>query len=125
MTPNYECFLALGSICNRLMDTYDYLPDAHTKYPFCFVEYGRIDEQTNNDAFGEYTVYVHFFGKRTDRKVIDIAMSQLHDDLRKPLSTKHYAMSVKTWRNFELPESNDAPGILHFIADITLNYNKK
>ena len=49
MTPSRAVFRQLFHEASKNMDTYDYLPDADAKYPFCFVEYGTNDDQSNSD----------------------------------------------------------------------------
>ena len=125
MTPSNACFRQLFYICQQIMDTYDYLPDAEAKYPFCFVEILRTNEQTNSDLLGEFTAYVHFFGERTDRQKLDDALGKLHDELLMMKPLFNYSIKLNKWQDLQIPESSDAPGILHFVADLSLNYNRK
>ena len=37
MTPTNAIFNQLYIISEQIMDTYDYLPDAEARYPFCYV----------------------------------------------------------------------------------------
>ena len=125
MTPSRAVFRQLFHETSKNMDTYDYLPDAETKYPFCFVEYGTNDDQSNSDLMGSVTINVHWFGTRNQASQIDTATVKLHDQLLKINSFLPYHMHMSRWRDRPMPESPDAPGILHFIAEIQITYTRR
>ena len=118
MTPSRAVFRQLFYETSKNMDTYDYLPDADAKYPFCFVDYGTNDDQSNSDLMGSVAINVHWFGTRNQAKQIDTATAKLHDQLLRINSFLPYHMHMSRWRDRPMPESPDAPGILHFIAEI-------
>ena len=122
MTPSRAVFRQIFHEADKNMDTYDYLPDADTKYPFCFVEYGTNDDQSNSDLMGNVSIDVHWFGTRNQAKQIDTATVKLHDQLLKINSFLPYHMHMSGWRDRPMPESPDAPGILHFVAEIQITY---
>ena len=125
MTPSKAVFRQLFHEANKNMDTYDYLPDADTKYPFCFVEYGTNDDQSNSDLMGNVSINVHWFGTRNQAKQIDASTVKLHDQLLRINSFLPYHMHMSGWRDRPMPESPDAPGILHFIAEIQITYTRR
>ena len=125
MTPSRAVFRQLFYEASKNMDTYDYLPDADTEYPFCFVEYGTNDDQSNSDLMGNVSINVHWFGTRNQASQIDTATVKLHDQLLKINSFLPYHMHMSRWRDRPMPESPDAPGILHFIAEIQITYTRR
>ena len=125
MTPSRAVFRQLFHETSKNMDTYDYLPDADTKYPFCFVDYGTNDDQSNSDLMGNVAINVHWFGTRNQAKEIDTATVKLHDQLLRIDSFLPYHMHMSGWRDRPMPESPDAPGILHFIAEIQITYTRR
>ena len=125
MTPSRAVFRQLFHETSKNMDTYDYLPDAETKYPFCFVEYGTNDDQSNSDLMGNVSINVHWFGTRNQATQIDTATAKLHDQLLKINSFLPYHMIMSGWRDRPMPESPDAPGILHFVAEIQIIYTRR
>lgn len=125
MTPTRTAFRELFIISKKIMDTYDYLPDANAKYPFCYIEKGRNDEAVNNDLHGVVSINVHWFGKRSDGKVIDQVISQFHDKLLRFDSTFGYTFQLQRWREVPQYPSPDAPMVEHYLAEIELIYNRK
>ena len=125
MTPSRAVFRQLFHETSKNMDTYDYLPDADAKYPFCFVEYGTNDDQSNSDLMGSVTINVHWFGTRNQATQIDTATVKLHDQLLRINSFLPYHMHLSRWRDRPMPESPDAPGILHFVAEIQITYTTR
>lgn len=125
MTPTRTAFRELFILSKTIIDTYDYLPDASAKYPFCFIEKGRNDEAENSDLYGMVTITVHWFGKRSDGKVIDNAISKFHDSLLRFNSNFGYAFQLKKWREIPQYPSPDEPQVEHYLAEIDLIYNRK
>ena len=104
MTPSRAVFRQLFHETSKNMDTYDYLPDADAKYPFCFVEYGTNDDQSNSDLMGNVSINVHWFGTRNQAKQIDTATAKLHDQLLRINSFLPYHMHMSRWRDRPMPE---------------------
>ena len=98
MTPSRAVFRQLFHEASKNMDTYDYLPDAEAKYPFCFVDYGTNDDQSNSDLMGNVSINVHWFGTRNQAKQIDTATVKLHDQLLRINSFLPYHMHMKIGR---------------------------
>lgn len=67
MTPAYSVFNQLFILSEEICDTYDYLPDADANYPFCYIEQPLHRRVENSDLFGECSVLLHWYGKRSDR----------------------------------------------------------
>lgn len=125
MTPTRAVFRQVYNEARQTMDTFDYLPDSSTKYPFCFVEYGTNYKTKNSDLMGEVHIRVHWYGRRKDVKEIDKGMVKLHDGLTRINSFTPYNLRMTSWRDRHLPNPSDAPDIAHFIADITILYTRK
>lgn len=52
MTPNHDLFRKIFAISDARVDTYDYLPEADTKYPFVYVGENNGSDTPNNDLIG-------------------------------------------------------------------------
>ena len=125
MTPSRAVFRQLFKISNDLMDTYDYLPDAEAQYPFCFVENGRNIQTNNSDLMGTVSTMVHWFCTRDQVGDVDLTVARFHDELKSIDSFLPYNMSMKNWIDRPQPEAPDSPGIMHFIAEIDIDYTRK
>lgn len=125
MTPTNAIFNQMYIISEQIMDTYDYLPDAETRYPFCYVGNPDNIQREMNDLTGRVTVMVHWFGKRTDRKKIDDGIVKFHDATVRIKTEFPYNMQRTAWREYPQPESPDAPGVLHFATELEITYTKK
>ena len=58
MTPTNAIFNQLYILSEQIMDTYDYLPDAEARYPFCFVDNPYNTQREMNDLTGRVTILV-------------------------------------------------------------------
>lgn len=125
MTPTRAVFRQIFFQSKQIMDTYDYLPDAEAKYPFSYVSYGDNNPLASSDLLGTVSINVHWFGEREQVSEIDTATAKLHDDLLKINSFLPFHMSMSRWRDRPQPEAPDAPGILHFVAEIQITYTRK
>ena len=71
MTPNHDLFRKIFAISDARVDTYDYLPEADTKYPFVYIGENNGSDTPNNDLLGTARQTVHIYGIRADRAKID------------------------------------------------------
>lgn len=125
MTPSRAVFRQLFKISNDLMDTYDYLPDAEAKYPFCFVENGRDFEMRIREVAGTVSIMTHWFFTRDQASDVDSLVAKFHDKLKHIDSFLPYHMEMTSWTSRPQPEAPDSPGIMHFIAEIDIDYTRK
>ena len=125
MTPTRAVFRQLFKLANDLMDTYDYLPDAEVKYPFCFIEYGRNVKKLNSDLMGTVSIMVHWFCERKQVAKTDKKIASFHDALISIDSFLPYHMHLDQWIDRPQPEAPDSPGIAHFIAELEISYTRK
>ena len=125
MTPTRAVFRQLFKIANDLMDTYDYLPNAEAKYPFCFVEHGRNTKMQNSDLMGTVSIMVHWFCARKQISETDQKVAKFHDALVSIDSFLPYHMQLIKWIDRPQPEAPDSPGIAHFTAEVEISYTRK
>lgn len=67
MTPQHQLFKELYSVLPFVGKTFDYLPEAGTKYPFIFIGETYDREQSNFDLIGNLNQTIHIYGLRTQR----------------------------------------------------------
>lgn len=125
MTPTRAVFRQLYYESQQILDTYDYLPDANAKYPFCFVDYGTNSQQQNSDLVGQVVINVHWFSTPEQVSTVDSAIAKFHDRLIKIDSFLPYHMQLTNWIDRPQPDPPDAPNIKHFIAEVTILYTRK
>lgn len=125
MTPSLAIFNQLYIISENIMDTYDYLPNADAKYPFCFIEKPSNQRIENNELLGEVNLRIHWFGKRSDLLAIDHAVANMHDSTLRINSEFNYSMVCTNWTDSPLPNPIDEPKVIHHIAELTIRYTRK
>lgn len=125
MTPTFATYNELFLIAQSLIDTYDYLPDADANYPFCFIERPSNEQSENSDLYGATRLNLHFFGKRSDRALIDDTIAKFHDYTDSIPSTFGYILKRTLWQETPLPEPDDAPGVIHYYITLEILYTRK
>ena len=124
MTPSRACYRQVFHVAQQIIDTYNYLPDAQARYPFFFVQPGDSTARVMNEVIGSTLVRVHIFGTMDQLKEMDNSLVKLHNNLLKIPDLFGYHLTMTGWRDTYVPETDDAPGIQHWVADITLNYTR-
>ena len=82
MTPNHDLFRKLFALPNLRVDTYDYLPDADTQYPFVYIGEYNGSDTPNNDLYGTVRQTVHIYGTRKNRSKIDNISAYLENTVK-------------------------------------------
>ena len=126
MTPNHAIFRKIFSeslkVTNR---TFDYLPDAGTKYPFIFIGENSNTDETNLDLFGNAIQTVHIYATRTQRAELDELTTKLINALKSSRMAFEYAISYQSCNQQDAPDNTDVQPLIHRVLDISFSYNKK
>ena len=126
MTPNHAIFRHVFGQALKVTDrTFDYLPDAGTKYPFIYVGESSNTDETNFDLFGNASQTVHIYAKRTQRTEMDNLTSSLLNALRSSRGAYDYAINFVSCNQQDAPDNTDVQPLIHRVLDISFNYNKK
>ena len=125
MTPSNAVFRRLYMICMAHGDTYDYVPDAHTKYPFIWLDSELQDEGGSKDLIGTVTQQVRIYGRLTDRNAIDQMASKIHDDAYRVREAFDYSIRLTDFSITPIQENDNGTPLLHYSVMATFQYNKK
>ena len=126
MTPNHAIFRKIFSESLKVTDrTFDYLPDAGTKYPFIFIGENSNTDEINLDLFGNATQTVHIYATRTQRAVLDELTAKLINALKSSRMAFEYVISYQYCNQQDAPDNTDVQPLIHRVLDISFSYNKK
>lgn len=126
MTPNHAIFRKIFSESLKVTDrTFDYLPDAGTKYPFIFIGENSNTDENNLDLFGNATQTVHIYATRTQRAELDELTTKLINALKSSRTAFEYAISYQSCNQQDAPDNTDVQPLIHRVLDISFSYNKK
>lgn len=125
MTPNHAIFRKIFEVCLSVHKrTFDYLPDADTKYPFIYVGENQNLETENHELYGILHQTIHIYHSRTERAELDNMTSQLLRELRKLDIAYNYAISYKRNEQRDIPDNTDVKPLIHRALDISFNYSE-
>ena len=125
MTPNHDLFRSLFSICNVRVDTYDYLPDAETKYPFAYLGESNGSDIPNNDVLGTVRQTIHLYGLREHRARLDKISDYLEGAVKLLKDGYEHKLVHLSTSKQVIPDNTDVQPLLHIVLDVTFNYTKK
>lgn len=125
MTPNHDVFRNLFSICSVRVDTYDYLPDAETKYPFVFLGESNGSDIPNNDVLGTVRQTIHLYGLREHRARLDKISAYLEGAVKLLKDGYEHKLAHLSTSKQVIPDNTDVQPLLHIALDVTFNYTKK
>ena len=125
MTPNHDLFRRLFSLCNVRVDTYDYLPDAETKYPFVYLGESNGSVIPNNDVLGTVRQTIHLYGLREHRARLDKISDYLEGAVKLLKDGYEHKLAHLSTSKQVIPDNTDVQPLLHIVLDVTFNYTKK
>lgn len=125
MTPNHDLFRKIFAISDVRVDTYDYLPEADTKYPFVYIGENNGSDTPNNDLLGTARQTVHIYGIRADRAKIDNISAYLENVLKNLKDGYEYHFNHSRTEKQVIADNTDIQPLLHIVLDFTFNYTKK
>ena len=125
MTPNHDLFRKLFALSNLRVDTYDYLPDADTQYPFVYIGEYNGSDTPNNDLYGTVRQTAHIYGTRKNRSKIDNISAYLENTVKYFKEGYEYNFNHLTTDKQVIADNTDVQPLLHVVLDITFSYTKK
>lgn len=125
MTPNHDLFRKIFVISDARVDTYDYLPEADTKYPFVYIGEYNGSDTPNNDLYGTVRQTVHIYGTRKNRSKIDNISAYLENTVKRFKEGYEYNFNHLTTDKQVIADNTDVQPLLHVVLDITFSYTKK
>ena len=125
MTPNHDLFRKIFAISDARVDTYDYLPEADTKYPFVYVGENNGSDTPNNDLIGTARQTVHIYGTRKNRNKIDNISAYLENTVKYFKEGYEYNFNHLTTDKQVIADNTDVQPLLHIVLDVTFSYTKK
>lgn len=124
MTPNHALFRRIFAISKVGVDTYDYLPDAKSAYPFVYLGENNGSETPNNDIFGTLRQTVHLYGLREDRAGLDDISAYLENEVKRVHDGYNYHLHHTSTSKQIIPDNTDVQPLLHIVLDFTFDYTK-
>ncbi|AUG50488.1 TPA: hypothetical protein VB744_001426 [Streptococcus pyogenes] len=126
MTPNTAVFRQIFKECLRVTkNTYDYLPNANTKYPFVYIGESSNTPNNNSEMMGMIRQTIHVYGELKKRSEIDDIVANLHDKIISLTSAYGYNIQIDRINEQTLPDNSDTTPLLHTVLDVYLTYTKK
>nr|DAD77662.1 MAG TPA: hypothetical protein [Siphoviridae sp. ctPi453]DAD78745.1 MAG TPA: hypothetical protein [Siphoviridae sp. ctH2C26] len=125
MTPNHELFRLIYQMAEAKAQTFDFLPDAGTQYPFIYIGENNALESPNNDLWGTVGQTVHIYTTREQRAYLDDISAYL-ETLVKNISGKwEYHLQHTNTNKQIIPDNTDVQPLLHVVLDFSFTYTKK
>lgn len=124
MTPQHAIFRQVMMVCSSIGDTYDYVPDAGTKYPFIFIGGTSNADGHSSDLIGEVNQVINVYAERTQRVVLDGIVTTLHDKLMRLNKASDYSINVRQVLINTIPDNTDVKPLLHAIVDVRFQYSR-
>lgn len=125
MTPNHELFRLIYQMAEAREKTFDFLPEAGTKYPFIYIGENTAQEAQNNDLWGTVGQTVHIYATREQRAYLDDISAYL-ETLVKNISGKwEYNLQHTNTNKQIIPDNTDVQPLLHGVLDVSFTYTKK
>lgn len=125
MTPNHALFRRLFELCQRVCETYDYLPGAETAYPFIYIGEQEGSDGHTSDLYGSVGQTIHLYGLRTDRGRLDGISSRLETEVRQVSDGQVFHLVHRQTQKQVIPDNTDVQPLLHVVLDVKFDYTKK
>ena len=125
MTPSHALFKELYSVLPIIGQTFDYLPEAGTKYPFIYIGEIYNREIPNSELLGEMTQIIHIYGLRTQRNQLEVWTAKVHNLLSSVKKIDGYRVALNDFDYRFIPDNTDVQPLLHYIINIRFKYNKE
>ena len=125
MTPTHALFRRLFAISKAKVDTYDFLPDAKSAYPFVYIGENNGTESPNKDLLGRIRQTVHLYGLREDRANLDDISAYLENEVKRAQDGYDYHLHHASTSKQIIPDNTDVQPLLHIVLDFTFDYTKK
>lgn len=125
MTPNHALFRQLFSISQKRCETYDYIPDAGTAYPFVYLGEQNGSEKPASDLYGSVRQTVHLYGLRTDRAKLDDISAYLESEAKGIRQGYGYHLAHRSTSRQTIADNTDIQPLLHMVLDFTFEFTKK
>ena len=125
MTPSNAIFRTLYGLAMAHGDTYDYVPDASTKYQFIYVGEAFNADTSNIELIGTVRQTIHLYGTRTQRNALDTMAMRIHDDAVKVRQAFNYKARMTAYNDRVVNDNSTATPLLHYILELEFQYTKR
>ena len=105
--------------------TFDFLPEAGTQYPFIYIGENNALESPNNDLWGEVGQTVHVYAERSQRAILDDITAYLETKVKKISGKWEYHLQHTSTNKQIIPDNTDVQPLLHVVLDVKFTYTKK
>lgn len=124
MTPQHAIFRQVMITCSGIGDTYDYVPDAGTKYPFIFIGGTSNTGGHSSDLIGEVNQVINVYAERTQRSDLDTLITNLYNKISRINKAFDYSINVRQITHNLIPDNTDVKPLLHAIVDVRFQYSR-
>ena len=125
MTPNHELFRLIYQMAGAKAQTFDFLPEAGTQYPFIYIGENNALESQNNALWGIVGQTVHIYAERTQRGILDDISAYLETNVKNISGKWEYHLQHTNTNKQILPDNTDVQPLLHVVLDFSFTYTKK
>lgn len=125
MTPNHELFRLIYQMAEAKAPTFDFLPEAGTKYPFIYIGENSALESPNNDLWGTVGQTVHIYAERAQRATLDDISAYLETNVKNISGKWEYHLQHTNTNKQIIPDNTDVRPLLHVVLDVSYTYTKK
>lgn len=125
MTPRHEVFRAVYGVCAKVGDTYDYLPDAGTKYPFIYIAGSEDDPQRSTDALDRVSQTLHIYAERTQRTRLEQMIAEIRYGCKIAKGLHDYHLQNTGYTERIIPDNTDVKPLLHAVIEVNFLTTRK
>lgn len=126
MTPEFAIYRQLFIECLKHHEkTYDYLPEAGTKYPFIYIGNSNDLDQSHSDLLGTVDQTIHIYATSEQRADLDVLKVKLHDGIRNIRQAFDYNVNLINYTQRNLNDNTDVLPLIHTVIDVSFMYTRK
>ena len=106
-------------------NTYDYIPDENTKYPFIYIGEAFSQDKANKTAiFGTVQQSIHVYhNDYKKRGTTTKLILELKQKLREVGKTPHFFVSILNITDRVLPDKTTKTPLLHGVIEVEFKFN--
>lgn len=124
-SPRQAVYDTVFLLCKEVGQTFDFLPDAETQYPFIHIGQSSNLDVENSDLLGEVNLTINLWGTRVHRLDLDNMLVQIHDKLKELRVAFDYSINLVNFSSMLLDDLSTGSPLLHQVIELTFDYTRR